>query len=88
MELICRSSSKGAFESLLVKPAFKVFSLCHLALKYYLVLAPEQAKSPLWIFSISVGEECPWQHIPSRVLPPACVPLTLRSDSRALVTCL
>ena len=48
---------------------------------------PEQAQSPHWILNISVGEGCSWQHVPSRVLPPAFVPLALRSDSRALVTC-
>eukprot|EP00435_Cladocopium_sp_Y103_P036404 s212_g9.t1 len=51
----------------------------------FLVPAPGKTLSPVWHFVVDPGPEGPWKHVPSRLLPPSCVPLQFRDQGLAVV---
>lgn len=64
-------------------------SECHgfflFAHQVFLVPAPAKSLSPVWHFVVDPGPEGPWKHVPSRLLPPSCVPLHFRELGLAVV---
>ena len=42
----------------------------------FIMFEPERLSLPKWIFNYIVGESCPYQWIPTQVMPPACIPHT------------
>ena len=57
-----------------------------LTLQYYFTIASEQVETPSWIFNFELGDLCPWQHCPSMLLPPCCVPVAARDHSHAIAS--
>ena len=52
--------------------------------QFYFALAPETVQSPAWMLNFTVGEDSPWVHVPTSLLPPACLPVEIRSEDRPI----
>ena len=46
------------------------------AAEVYLRIDPRSVKKPKFVFNLSLGEACPWRHVPVRIVPPACLDRT------------
>jgi len=42
----------------------------------FIMFEPEKLSLPKWVFNYVIGESCPYQWIPTKVVPPACIPHT------------
>jgi len=65
----------------MVSQLFQIWA--KLLAQFYLYLAPEQLHTPTWILNFSIGEDCLWQHVPTTLIPAACVPLEAREHQRS-----
>lgn len=51
--------------------------------QFYFVLAPNDVQTPTWLMNFDLNEGCMWQHVPTKWVPPVCVPLALRSGDQS-----